>query len=100
MSLSSTLRIQVDAIFKAQWTKRAGRVVPEPEDLKLAFSRTPKLEGGGPMPPEPGAMTPAGSCARRRRRRPAAPQDAETAACRFRRGFAGSARGSFAIRAS
>jgi class 3 adenylate cyclase len=35
MSLSDSLRNEVEAIFKAQWQKRTGRVVPEPEDLAL-----------------------------------------------------------------
>ena len=35
MSLSDTLRSEVKAIFKAQWQKRTGRLVPEPEDLAL-----------------------------------------------------------------
>lgn len=36
MALADDLKAEVAEIFKAQWTKRDGQVVPEPEALKLS----------------------------------------------------------------
>ena len=44
MSLSDDLRNDVDAIFRSAWTERDGRVVPEPEAVKLGNDAV-KFEG-------------------------------------------------------
>jgi hypothetical protein len=35
MSLGDDLKEEVREIFKTSWTKRDGRVVPDPEDIQL-----------------------------------------------------------------